>query len=56
MMGITLVRDLAMLMRSRPGRWANSTAYTTPVGPTMSETCETVVPAEAPKYRTYRKE
>ena len=25
--------DLAMLMRSLPGRWANSTAYTHPVGP-----------------------
>ena len=30
MMGMTLVRDLAMLMRSLPGRWANSTAYTHP--------------------------
>src|SRR3546814_1074621 len=52
MMGITFVRDLAILMRSRPGRCANSTAYTQPVGPTISDTCDTVVPAEAPRYKT----
>lgn len=32
-MGMTLVRSLAMLIRSRPGRCENSTAYTTPEGP-----------------------
>ena len=49
MMGIMLVRFLATLMRSRPERWENSTAYTSPSGPTMSETWETVVPDAAPK-------
>ena len=34
MMGMTLGRDFAMLMRSRPERCENSTAYTMPVGPT----------------------
>lgn len=45
MMGTTLGRALAMLTRSRPERWENSTAYTAPVGPTKSETCDTEVPA-----------
>lgn len=31
-MGITLVLLLAILIRSLPGLWANSTAYTQPVG------------------------
>ena len=52
MMGMMLVRDLATLIKSRPGRWENSTAYTEPVGPTMSDTCDTEVPAAAPRYRT----
>ncbi|KAG5458931.1 MAG: hypothetical protein BJ554DRAFT_759 [Olpidium bornovanus] len=53
MIGMTLVLFLAMLIKSRPGRCENSTAYTTPSGPTMSATCETVVPAAAPRYRTF---
>ena len=32
----------------------NSTAKTVPSGPTMSETCETLVPDAAPKYRTFK--
>merc|ERR1719329_1397419 len=52
-MGITFVRDFAMFIRSRPGRCANSTAYTQPIGPTISDTCDTVVPAEAPIYSTF---
>ena len=35
---MTFVRFLAMLMRSRPERWENSTAKTVPSGPTMSAT------------------
>mmetsp|Transcript_6412 Transcript_6412/g.8900 ORF Transcript_6412/g.8900 Transcript_6412/m.8900 type:complete len:207 (-) Transcript_6412:102-722(-) len=41
-----------MLMRSLPGLWENSTAYTQPEGPTMSLTWDTVVPAAAPIYNT----
>ena len=62
MMGTMLGRVLATLMRSRPGLWANSTAYTKPfyllygtrvyTGPTISDTWETVVPDAAPKYST----
>eukprot|EP00597_Dinobryon_sp_UTEXLB2267_P004939 CAMPEP_0170061424 /NCGR_PEP_ID=MMETSP0019_2-20121128/2990_1 /TAXON_ID=98059 /ORGANISM="Dinobryon sp., Strain UTEXLB2267" /LENGTH=232 /DNA_ID=CAMNT_0010267237 /DNA_START=899 /DNA_END=1597 /DNA_ORIENTATION=- len=52
MIGITFVLDLAMLMRSLPGLWENSTAYTQPEGPTMSLTWDTVVPAAAPIYNT----
>ena len=36
--GIILVRFLATLIRSRPLRCENSTAYTSPSGPTISET------------------
>ena len=49
MMGITFGRFFAMLTRSRPERWENSTAYTAPSGPTMSETWETEVPEAAPR-------
>jgi hypothetical protein len=42
-----------MLTKSRPGRSANSTAYTVPSGPIISETCETEVPEAAPKYKTF---
>ncbi len=48
-MGIMFVRFVARLMRSRPLRWENSTAKTMPLGPTMSETCETEVPDAAPR-------
>ncbi|CAL4242805.1 unnamed protein product, partial [Meganyctiphanes norvegica] len=41
-----------MLTRSRPDLCENSTAYTTPSCPTISDTCDTVVPLAAPKYRT----
>jgi hypothetical protein len=48
------------IQECRKGRWRgysplrceNSTAYTAPFGPTMSETCETDVPDAAPKYST----
>ena len=53
MIGITLVRCVAMLMRSLPDRCENSTAKTVPVGPTTSATCETEVPLAAPRYRTF---
>ena len=43
------MRCVAILMRSRPERWENSTAKTVPVGPTMSATWETDVPDAAPK-------
>ena len=36
----------------RPGLCENSTAYTVPSGPRMSDTCETVVPEAAPRYST----
>uniref|UniRef100_A0A2M4CA94 Putative secreted protein n=1 Tax=Anopheles marajoara TaxID=58244 RepID=A0A2M4CA94_9DIPT len=53
MMGMMLVRFLATFSRSRPERCENSTAYTSPSGPTTSETCETVVPEAAPRYSTF---
>jgi len=43
---------LATLIRSRPERCENSTAYTVPVGPTISLQCDTVVPEAAPKYNS----
>lgn len=43
---------LAMFIKSRPTLCENSTAYTIPSAPMMSETWETVVPDAAPKYRT----
>ncbi len=49
MMGMTFVRCVAMLMRSRPERCENSTAKTVPSGPTMSATWETEVPDAAPR-------
>ena len=52
MIGTTLGRFLAMLIKSRPDRCENSTAYTTPSGPTRSLTCDTVVPDAAPRYST----
>lgn len=53
MIGMMLVRFLATLIRSRPDRLENSTAYTSPSGPTTSETCDTVVPEAAPRYNTF---
>ena len=49
MIGMMFVRFLATLIRSRPGRCENSTAYTQPVSPIKSETCETEVPLAAPR-------
>jgi len=49
---MTLVLFLAMLTKSLPDLAENSTAYTIPSGPTMSETWETVVPEAPPKYNT----
>jgi hypothetical protein len=46
---ITFVRFFAIPMRSRPDRCENSTAYTTPSGPTMSETWLTDDPEAAPR-------
>src|SRR3989304_183519 len=43
---------MTLLMRSRIDREANSTQYTCPFSPTMSETWLGVVPEAAPKYRT----
>lgn len=45
---VYILITLAILMRSLPGLCENSTAYTQPVGPTISDTCDTVVPAAAP--------
>src|SRR5689334_8827395 len=52
MIGITFVRFFATLISSRPGRCANSTAYTVPSGPTTSLQCDTVVPDAAPRYNS----
>mmetsp|Transcript_23393 Transcript_23393/g.41387 ORF Transcript_23393/g.41387 Transcript_23393/m.41387 type:complete len:253 (-) Transcript_23393:211-969(-) len=52
MIGITLVRSFAMLIKSRPDLCENSTAYTRPVGPTRSATWLTVVPLAPPRYST----
>lgn len=43
---------MAILIRSLPDRWENSTAKTVPVEPTISATCDTEVPLAAPRYRT----
>lgn len=63
MIGTMLVLFFAIFTRSLPDLWENSTAYTTPIknnnyiklpsGPTTSDTCETVVPDAAPKYKTF---
>lgn len=60
MRGTILVLFLAKFTRSLPDLLENSTAYTmpnvihvnVPSGPTISLTCETVVPDAAPKYST----
>ena len=50
--GDTFGLYLAISIRSLPLLFENSTAYTFPFGPTISETWETVVPEAAPKYNT----
>jgi hypothetical protein len=46
---MTLVLFLAIFTKSLPDLGENSTAYTIPVGPTISETWDTVVPEAATK-------
>lgn len=53
MKGITFFLALATFStNSLPTRGASSTPTRRPPGPTMSETCEGVVPVEVPRYRT----
>lgn len=50
---VSEAHDIGVWIRVLPLRCENSTAKTDPSGPTMSETCETLVPDAAPRYRTF---
>ena len=51
---MTLVLFLAIFTKSLPLLCENSTAQTQPVGPTISDTWDTVVPEAPPKYKTLK--